>query len=117
MPGALEGFKVVDASEAIGGQYCARLFADYGADVTLVEPKAGSVVRGMPPFSTRQDGHESLLFFHLNLGKRSICLDLASEDGERIFRGLLRDADVAILPEDLERRFAPDIGSRCITAT
>jgi crotonobetainyl-CoA:carnitine CoA-transferase CaiB-like acyl-CoA transferase len=117
MPGALEGIKVVDASESVGGQYCARLLADYGAEVTLVEPMSGSVTRGMPPFSTRRTGHASLLFSHLNLGKRSLRLDLSDEAGERTFRELLRTSDVAILPDDVERRFASDIGPRCITAT
>jgi crotonobetainyl-CoA:carnitine CoA-transferase CaiB-like acyl-CoA transferase len=51
------------------------------------------------------------------LGKRSLRLDLSSEAGERTFRDLLRDSDVAIIPEDIERSFASAIGVRCITAT
>ena len=106
MPTALGDLVVVDLSDTIGGQYCGRLFADYGARVLLIEPEAGSPVRQMAPFSVK-DG-ASLRFRHLNTGKRSVVLDRASEEGERCFRSLVADADVAILPpgfdaEEIER--------------
>lgn len=66
MTQALSGLRVLDAGESIAGQYCGRLLADFGADVTLWEPQGGSVTRRQPPFSDR-DG--SLLFLHLNWGK------------------------------------------------
>src|SRR5690606_28063529 len=44
---------VIDASETVAGQYCGRLFAGYGADVTLIEPTGGSVIRRVGPFSQK----------------------------------------------------------------
>jgi crotonobetainyl-CoA:carnitine CoA-transferase CaiB-like acyl-CoA transferase len=68
MSGALADLVVVDRSDTIAGQYCARLFADFGASVHLDEPAGGSPVRGVAPFDERGS---SLTFLHLNLGKRS----------------------------------------------
>ena len=42
--------KVLDLSDSVAGQYCGRLLADHGADVTLVEPPAGCVTRRHGPF-------------------------------------------------------------------
>ena len=68
MSGALADLVVVDRSDTVAGQYCARLFADFGASVHLAEPAGGSPIRAMAPF----DGAgNSLTFLHLNLGKRS----------------------------------------------
>lgn len=117
MGAALAGIRVVDLSESIGGQYCGRLLADYGAEVMLVEPEGGSVIRRMPPFSTRPETPGSLLFFHLNTGKRSVSADVATEAGRRVLRRLLRSSDVVLLPADLEQVLAEDMPSRCITVT
>ncbi|MFD0853718.1 CoA transferase, partial [Actinomadura adrarensis] len=78
-PAALGHLRVVDLSSGVAGQYCGKLLAGYGADVTLVEPVGGTPTRGMPPFAT--DGNTgahtggdtgSLLFRHLNQGKASV---------------------------------------------
>lgn len=90
---ALHGLRVVDASESIAGQYCARLFADFGAEVVLAEPADGSVIRQKPPFSVT--GGDSLTFLHLNSGKHSIVLTALPE---REREALLAAADVVILP-------------------
>ena len=67
---ALAGLRVLDLSSDVAGAFCARLFADNGADVVLVESAAGSPLRSRGPFA-RLDGAEvSCLFWHLNLGKR-----------------------------------------------
>lgn len=101
MDGALGHLRVVDYSDSLAGQYCARLFADFGASVVLVEPAGGSPMRAAQPIG--QAG-ESLQFFHLNTGKRSVVIDRADPaDAERL-EMLLRGADVAVLPagEDAE---------------
>ena len=74
MPTALDDLRVVDFSDSVGGQYCGRLFADFGADVLLLEPEDGSPIRGMPPFSASDD-RLSLGFWHLNTGKRGLTAD------------------------------------------
>jgi len=95
MSGALGHLRVVDFSDSLAGQYCARLFADHGASVMLVEPAEGSPIRRMAPFSQAGD---SLQFFHLNTGKHSLVLDRGTEEGSAAFRELLAGADVAVLP-------------------
>src|SRR5262249_39716852 len=115
-PSALSGLTVIDLSESIGGQYCARLLADFGADVTLVEPLGGSRIRALPPFSARDAPGESLLFFHLNMGKRSVAIDHETAEGRAALRGLLRSADVAILPAGLGVDFSTDLDPACIAA-
>ena len=98
--GALAGLHVLDLSESVAGQFCGRLMSDYGAEVTLVEPRAGSAVRRMEPLS-RHDG-SSLLFWHLNTGKRSLALDLATPAGERMLADLASRADVLVAPPGID---------------
>lgn len=88
MNGALTGLRVLDLSESIAGQFCARMLADQGAGVTLVEPSAGSSIRSLPPFDN--DG-ESLLFFHLNIGKSSRLAGTEPTDADVVVTGLGHD--------------------------
>lgn len=55
MRGAFSHLRVVDYSDTLAGQYCARLFADYGAAVMLVEGPEGSPIRRSAPFSQSGD--------------------------------------------------------------
>lgn len=95
MPGALGHLLVVDFSDTLAGQYCARLLADFGADVMLVEPPAGSPIRRLEPFSASGN---SLQFFHLNTNKRSSVLDLQTEAGRSRLQALMAGADVVVVP-------------------
>ena len=60
--GPLTGIKVLDLSEDIAGSFCARLLADYGADVLKVEPPAGSAMRRVGPFYHDEPHPEKSLF-------------------------------------------------------
>ncbi|MBP1842836.1 crotonobetainyl-CoA:carnitine CoA-transferase CaiB-like acyl-CoA transferase [Rhizobium petrolearium] len=113
MPTALDGLRVVDFSDSLAGQYCARLLADFGADVTLIEPVEGSAIRRMQPFSVTEP-NLSLHFWHLNAGKRSIVVDRA--DAERR-DAMLAAADVAILPEDFDPQRVERLNPGCIAAS
>lgn len=95
MGGALGHLRVVDFSDSLAGQYCARLFADHGASVVLVEPAGGSPIRALAPMSQAGD---SLQFFHLNTGKHRLVLDRAENEDKATFDMLLAGADVAVLP-------------------
>jgi crotonobetainyl-CoA:carnitine CoA-transferase CaiB-like acyl-CoA transferase len=99
MGDALGHLRVVDFSDSLAGQYCARLFADFGASVMLVEPAGGSPIRAMGPFSQTGD---SLQFFHLNTGKHSLMLDTKGREDAARFNMLLAGADVAVLPVDAD---------------
>jgi crotonobetainyl-CoA:carnitine CoA-transferase CaiB-like acyl-CoA transferase len=86
------------------------LLADLGADVIKVEPPGGDYARRMTwPIIRSQDGtaENSLLFLHINRGKRSVVLDLRRPDGIDVYLDLVRNADVvieAMRPGALARR-------------
>ena len=95
--GMLEGVRVLDLSQDIAGSFCARLLADYGAEVVKVEPPQGSALRRMGPFY-RDEPHpeKSLFFFVLNLNKLGVTLDVETEAGKRVLRELVEHADVVV---------------------
>jgi crotonobetainyl-CoA:carnitine CoA-transferase CaiB-like acyl-CoA transferase len=99
----LAGLRVVEVSMLGPGNLTTHL-ADMGADVIKVEPPAGDYGRRMTwPIV---DG-VSLLFLHISRGKRSIVLDLRTDEGRNTFIDLVRDADAvveAMRPGGLERR-------------
>lgn len=99
--GALSPFRVLDLSESIAGQFCCRMMADFGASVVLIEPKEGSAIRRMPPFDPGNPD-ESLLFFHLNLGKDAVAIDRATNEGFRRFEELAATADVIVAGADAD---------------
>src|SRR5258708_23129808 len=68
---ALTGFRVVELAESVAGEYCGKLLADFGAEVIKIEaPGRGSHTRAMTP---------SALFAYLNTNKRSVALDVVSD--------------------------------------
>ena len=62
LPGALNGIKVLDLAEDVAGSFCARLLADYGADVLKLEPPGGSALRRLGPFFHDDPHWEKSLF-------------------------------------------------------
>jgi len=95
---ALEGLKVLDLSRLLPGGFCSLLLADFGADVIKVEDTGmGDYVRWAPPFYEGADKTAaSALFLSLNRNKRSIRVDLKSEQGREVLLRLARDADVLL---------------------
>ena len=93
---ALRGIRVVElASErtALAG----KLLADMGADVIVVEPPGGAATRDYEPFAGDQPGQEaSLWWWHYNTSKRSVVVDLDTDDGVADLRALLDTADVVL---------------------
>jgi len=88
----LAGLRVVDFTIVMSGPMCTRMLADAGADVVKVEPPDGDVVRQRPP----QRGGMSTYYASMNCGKRSVVLDLQTEDGKRLARELVARADVVV---------------------
>ena len=78
-PLPLAGLRVLDYGQYVAGPFATMLLADLGADVVKVEPPRGDEWRRYDPF---EEG-ESRYFYALNRGKRSVVLDLKSEDGPR----------------------------------
>ncbi len=76
---ALSDLRVLDLSDRLSGAFCARLFGDFGAKVTLLESPAGHPLRREPPFLDDVAGPErSLLHAFVNANKRSRTFDGAS---------------------------------------
>ena len=96
--GPLTGVRVIESS-ILGPAEMGGLLADLGADVIKVEPPGGDYARRMTwPIIRSQDGTEerSLLFLHINRGKRSIVIDLRQAEGVQTYLDLVRHADVVI---------------------
>jgi crotonobetainyl-CoA:carnitine CoA-transferase CaiB-like acyl-CoA transferase len=90
----LQGVKVLDLSKVLAGPLCAQYLGDMGADIVKVEPVgAGDETRGWPPFRAPGLG---AVFLSANRNKRSIAIDLKTEEGRAVVHRLARTADVAI---------------------
>lgn len=91
----LEGVRVLDFSRVLAGPFCSMVLADLGADIIKVErPGKGDDLRGWgPPFLA--DG-ESTYFLAVNRNKRSITIDLKSEDGAKTAARLAEQCDVVL---------------------
>ena len=106
----LSDVRVLDLTWHIAGPYCTKLLADYGADAIKIEkPGEGDPARRMGPFF-KDDPHleKSGLFLYLNTNKRGITLNLKSATGKKIFRDLVKDAD--ILVENFSPHVMPSLG-------
>jgi len=94
--GALSVYRILDLTDSKGA-YCAKLFADLGADVIKIERPEGDVGRNMPPFvDDIPHPEKSLYFLHRNAGKRGITLNIETTDGKSILKRLVKKADVLI---------------------
>jgi alpha-methylacyl-CoA racemase len=96
--GPLTGLRVLDLSRLLPGGFCSLLLADLGADVLKVEDTGmGDYVRWAPPYvEGAQESANSALFLSLNRNKRSIRLDLKTEQGREVLLRLARDHDVLL---------------------
>lgn len=91
--GPLNGAKILDASQIMAGPYCTMVLADLGADVTKIEKvQGGDDSRQMGPFVNG----ESTCFYQINRNKKSIAIDLKSDEGKEIFYELIKEADVFV---------------------
>jgi crotonobetainyl-CoA:carnitine CoA-transferase CaiB-like acyl-CoA transferase len=91
-PLALEGIRVLDATQVMAGPFCAMLLADLGADVVKIEPPSGDSTRQMPGAV----GSDSPSFNAVNRGKRSVVLNLKVREGREIFLRLAGATDILI---------------------
>jgi crotonobetainyl-CoA:carnitine CoA-transferase CaiB-like acyl-CoA transferase len=84
--------RVIEFCEVAAGPFCGMLLADMGAEVIKVERAQGDAMRMWPPIN---DGY-SENFASINRGKKSIVLDLKSEEGVAAAKALILSADVVI---------------------
>ena len=91
----LEGVRVLDLSRVLAGPYCTMMLGDLGADIIKIEaPGLGDDTRHWgPPFA---QGGESAYFLCVNRNKRSMTLNLKSEQGQHILKELIRQSDILV---------------------
>ncbi|GGY02873.1 CoA transferase [Litchfieldella qijiaojingensis] len=93
MAGSLDGIRVIDLTRVISGPFCTQILGDHGAEVIKIEPPGrgdvlrvqGNIVNGF-----------SWYFAQFNRNKRSLTLDLRSDEGKAILCRLLEEADVLV---------------------
>ena len=112
--GPLDGIRVLDLTRVLAGPYCTMFLGDLGAEVVKVEqPGVGDDTRGWgPPFT----GGESAYFLCVNRNKKSVTVDLKSQEGVALLRRLADRADVLIenfRPGAMERL---DLGEKDLRA-
>ncbi|MCB8915958.1 MAG: CoA transferase [Thermoleophilales bacterium] len=97
----LDGIRVLDLTRLLPGGFCSQMLVDFGAEVIKVEDTgAGDYIRYAPPlYESEADPAEATasgLYLSLNRGKRSIRLDLKSDEGRDAFYRLVPTADVVL---------------------
>ena len=93
----LDGIRVVDLSRVLAGPFATMLLADLGADVVKVEPPSGDETRAWgPPWWGDPADRRSAYFASVNRNKRSVVLDLRTDDGRDAVDGLLATADLLV---------------------
>ena len=107
-PGAFEGVRVVELAQWVFVPVAGALLADWGADVIRVDRPEGDPYRGLVTQGVGTDARTgiNLSVALANRGKRSIALDLRSDEGQRILHRLLESADVLLTsfrPDALDR--------------
>ncbi|HVZ06934.1 formyl-CoA transferase [Rhodopila sp.] len=94
MSQALKGIRVIDMTHNQAGPACAQILGFLGADVIkLEEPRGGDVAR--TNMRDRADS-DSLFFLILNANKRSLTLNLKTEEGKELFRKVIAESDVLL---------------------
>jgi crotonobetainyl-CoA:carnitine CoA-transferase CaiB-like acyl-CoA transferase len=106
---SFEGLRVLDFSTTIAGPHCSRMLADMGAEVIKIETTEGETMRTRPPLRNNC----STAFGQLNVGKKSVVLDLKSPAAIDAIRRLIASTDVVVenFRPGVMRRLKLDFGS------
>lgn len=95
MPGPLQGVVVADFTQLMQGPFATQILGDMGANIIKIEPPKGDWSRHFSLLELYRDG-ESVSFLSFNRNKRSIAVDLKTEAGLEIVRGIIQKADVVV---------------------
>src|SRR3954470_16288572 len=96
--GALSHLRVVEIGSSPAASYCARLFADFGADVQKVEPVSGDPLRSAAPLTPKG---QSAWFAFLNFNKSSVALDRNAAEALSRLAELIANCDVLVDGRDI----------------
>ena len=100
----LDGVRVIDLTTVVAGPYASLLLADFGADVIKIEAPRGDLARDLGP---RVNDDMGAVYLNFNRAKRSVVLDLTTDDGRRALKRLTDTADVFL------HNMRPDAAERC----
>jgi crotonobetainyl-CoA:carnitine CoA-transferase CaiB-like acyl-CoA transferase len=91
---ALDGITVIDFTQVYLGPSATQMLGDFGADVIKIErPGTGDITRTSIP---DRDGLDNPIFLSVNRNKRSVVIDLRTDEGRQVARDLVRTADVVV---------------------
>ena len=91
--GPLAGIRVLDFTRVLAGPFATQILSDLGAEIIKLEPPgSGDETRGFPPHR----GGESHYFIAINRGKRSIVIDLRTDEGKQVVKQLVATVDVVV---------------------
>lgn len=99
----LAGYRIIDLTTFLSGPFCTQILADLGAEVVKIEPLEGDMSRSVPPYFV---GDDSAYFLSTNRGKKSVAVDMKSDDGRSLVRDLIGKSDVVI------ENFRPGVARR-----
>lgn len=91
--GPLAGIRILDMTAVVMGPFSTQILADLGADVIKVESTVGDSMRMVGPMRNPKMGS---IYLHLNRNKRSIVLDLKSEEGRAACLALAKESDILL---------------------
>lgn len=95
--GILHGLRILDLSRMLSGPYCTMMLADHGAEVIKIESAGGDTSRGNGPWRDDDPSHEWAGYFvSLNRSKKSVTLNLKTEEGKAALRALAATSDVLV---------------------
>ncbi|GLR91613.1 putative CoA-transferase [Bradyrhizobium iriomotense] len=104
--GVLSHLRVVEIGSSAATSYCARLFADFGADVQKVEPPTGDPIRHCAPLTPMG---QSAWFAFLNFNKSSTIIDPAASDAITRLEAMIETCDILVDGRDIDPANCPSI--------
>ena len=93
----LTGIRVIALEQYMSGPYCSMLLADAGAEVIKIErPGSGDPRRSIPPFTEKNGIKKAGGFMAYNRNKKSISLNIRTDEGKKVYQDLVKSADVVV---------------------
>ncbi len=93
-PGPLAGIRVLEVGHILAGPFAGMLLADLGADVIKIEPEGGDLSRQV---GSQYVGEHNVYFASINRNKRSVHVDLTTDEGQEQLGALVRTADALLV--------------------
>ena len=91
--GPLAGTRVLDLTSVIMGPVCTQILAGYGAEVIKIEAPEGDIMRHA---GAKTEAGMGAMFLHSNRGKKSVVIDLKTDEGRQHIGELLKTSDVFV---------------------